>query len=146
MLVLFNSFANCCTVLGSVTAILLGMKCGRWQGEEAWHPAWFPWCSNINKDAKNAKHHWTTYMKFKLACGLAMLYFVPILESVFAYLDPVIFCFKIFTFCMNKFSLTSNNGLFYQFFATFTPKLCFAYSCFIVMWLLSSILAPGELF
>ena len=45
-----------------------------------------------------------------------------------------------------KFRLTSKNGLFLPVFSHFHTKIMLAYSCFIVMWLFSLILVPGELF
>ena len=55
--------------------------------------------------------------------------------SYFSYLDPVIFRFNISisVLHLNKFRLTSKNDRFLD-------------SCFVVMWLFSSILVPGELF
>ena len=50
---------------------------------------------------------------------------------------------------LNKFRLTSKNGLFLQVFCHFhtKTKLCLHIrSCFIVMWLFSAILVPVELF
>ena len=60
-------------------------------------------------------------------------------------LDPVIF-FVNFRLHLNKFRLTPKVVYFYRFLATFTQSCLHICSCFIVMWLFSSILVPGELF
>ena len=57
--------------------------------------------------------------------------------------------FPNFRFTFEQIPFDIQMVYFYWFLATFTPKLClhiYIYSCFIVMWLFSSILVPGELF
>ena len=47
---------------------------------------------------------------------------------------------------LNNFRLTSKTGLFLPVFSHFHAKIMLVYGCFIVLWLFSSILVPGELF
>ena len=47
---------------------------------------------------------------------------------------------------LNNFHLTSKNVLFLPVFSHFHTKMMLVYGCFIVMWLSSLIVVPGELY